>query len=67
MDDHFSTVTVQYDQETGNPKYNNGFFTLQQRMLCVQGDSPLRDFVEQALFLWEEEFDEFIARLCPLI
>ncbi len=67
MDDHLSVVTVQYDQETGNPEYNNGFFTLQQRMLCIQGDLPMADFVEQSLFLWEEEFDGFIAQLCPEI
>ena len=66
-DGHHSVVSVQYGQETGNPEYNNGFFTLQQRLLCVPGDLPIPDFVEQSLFLWEEEFDGFIAQLCPEI
>jgi hypothetical protein len=65
MNNHLSVVTVQYDQETGNPEYSNGFFTLQQRMLCVKGDDPLSTFVENSLLLWEDEFDEFLAQLCP--
>jgi hypothetical protein len=65
MNNHLSVVTVQYDQETGNPEYSNGFFTLQQRMLCVKGDDPLATFVENSLLLWEDEFDEFLAQLCP--
>jgi hypothetical protein len=36
-------------------------------MLCIQGDLPVAEFVEQSLFLWEEEFDAFIAQLCPEI
>ncbi len=67
MNDRLSVVTVQYDQETGNPEYGNGFFTLQQRMLCVKGDDPLETFVENSLLLWEDEFDEFLAQLCPEI
>lgn len=67
MDDHLSVVTVVYDEATGNPEYSNGFFTLEQRMKCVRDDLPLVSFVENSLLLWEDEFDEFIAQLCPEI
>jgi hypothetical protein len=36
-------------------------------MLCVKGDDPLATFVENSLLLWEDEFDEFLAQLCPEI
>jgi hypothetical protein len=36
-------------------------------MLCVKGDDPLETFVENSLLLWEDEFDEFLAQLCPEI
>jgi hypothetical protein len=65
--DHESIVIVYYDEETGNPAYSNGYFTLQQRMKCMKGDLSLEAFVESSLLLWEDEFDEFIAQLCPEI
>ena len=67
MDDHLSVVTVVYDEESGNPEYSNGFFTLEQRMKCVRDELPLASFVENSLLLWEDEFDDFIAQLCPEI
>ena len=65
--DHLSVVTVQYDEESGNPEYNNGYFTLEQKMRCVRGELPLPTFVEQSLLAWEDEFDDLIAQLCPEI
>lgn len=65
--DHLSVVTVQYDEESGDPAYNNGYFTLEQKMRCVRGELPLPTFVEQSLLAWEVEFDELIAQLCPEI
>jgi hypothetical protein len=67
MVDRVTNVTVQYDAETGNPRYSNGFFTLMQSMKCVRDALPLAAFVENSLMLWEDEFDEFIAQLCPEI
>ena len=67
MNGHLSHVTVQYDEETGNPRYINGFFTLMQSLKCVRDTLPLASFVENSLLRWEDEFDEFIAQLCPEI
>ena len=65
--DYLSVVTVQYDEESGNPEYSNGYFTLEQKMRCVRGELPLPTFVEQSLLAWEDEFDDLIAQLCPEI
>ena len=65
--DHLSVVSVKYDEESGNPEYNNGYFTLEQKMRCVRCELPLPTFVEHSLLAWEDEFDELIAQLCPEI
>lgn len=49
-----------------NPNWSK-IHRIKQRVLCVQGDLPVAEFVEQSMFLWEQEFDAFIVLLCPEI
>jgi len=64
-EDHLSVVTVEYDLETGNPEMTNGYFTLEQRMMCKLDDFDLAEFVELTLRVWEREFAEFLMQIEP--
>ena len=64
-EDHLSVVTVEYDLETGNPELTNGYFTLEQRMMCKLDDFELTEFVELTLRVWEREFAEFLMQIEP--
>jgi hypothetical protein len=64
-EDHLSVVTVEYDLETGNPEITNGYFTLEQRMMCKLDDFELAEFVELTLRVWEREFAEFLMQIEP--
>ncbi len=64
-EDHLSVVTVEYDSETGNPEITNGYFTLEQRMMCKLDGKELADFVKISLDAWEYEFAEFLMQIEP--
>ena len=64
-EDHLSVVTVEYDSETGNPEITNGYFTLEQRMMCKLDGMELADFVRISLDTWENEFAEFLMQIEP--
>ena len=64
-EDRLSVVTVEYDSETGNPELTNGYFTLEQRMMCKLDDIELTEFVELSLRVWEREFAEFLMQIEP--
>ena len=64
-EDHLSVVTVEYDLETGNPEIINGYFTLEQRMMCKLDDFELTEFVALTLRVWEREFAELLMQIEP--
>lgn len=63
--DHLSVVTVTCDKETGIPEYENGFFTLHQRMMWSVTAMELAESVRVSLAIWEEEFDELLGQIHP--
>ena len=64
-EDHLSVVTVEYDSESGNPEITNGYFTLEQRMMCKLDDFELAEFVGLSLRVWEREFAELLMQIEP--
>jgi len=60
---HLSVVTVECNSETGNPEYEDGFFSLHQRMMWHMAGMELADDVRTALAIWEEEFDQFLIQI----
>jgi len=63
--DHLSVVTVDCNAETGNPEYEDGYFTLYQRMMWHMGGLELAEGVRASLAIWEEEFDELLGQIHP--
>jgi hypothetical protein len=63
--DHLSVVTVDCNTETGNPEYEDGYFTLHQRMMWHMDGLELAEGVKASLAIWEEEFDELLGQIHP--
>ena len=63
--DHLSVVTVNCNTETGNPEYDNGMFTLHQRMMWHMDGFELAEGVRTALAIWDEEFVELLEQIHP--
>ena len=63
--DHLSVVTVDCNTETGNPEYDNGMFTLHQRMMWHMDGFELAEGVRTALTIWDEEFVELLEQIHP--
>ena len=63
--DHLSVVTVDCNTETGNPEYENGMFTLHQRMMWHMDGLELLDGVRTALTIWDEEYVELLRQIHP--
>jgi hypothetical protein len=56
-------VTVDCNTETGNPEYDNGMFTLHQRMLWHMDGLELAEGVMTALAIWDEEYVELLCQI----
>jgi hypothetical protein len=63
--DHLSVVTVDCNTETGNPEYENGMFTLHQRMMWHMDGLELAEGVKTALAIWDEEYVELLGQIHP--
>jgi hypothetical protein len=63
--DHLSVVTVDCNTETGNPEYENGMFTLHQRMMWHMEGLKLAEGVKTALAIWDEEYVELLEQIHP--
>ena len=63
--DHLSVVTVDCNTETGNPEYENGMFTLHQRMMWHMDGLELAEGVRTALAIWDEEYVELLEQIHP--
>ena len=63
--DHLSVVTVDCNTETGNPEYENGMFTLHQRMMWHMDGLELAEGVRTALVIWDEEYVELLEQIHP--
>jgi hypothetical protein len=63
--DHLSVVTVDCNTVTGNPEYENGMFTLHQRMMWHMDGLELLDGVRTAFAIWDEEYVELLGQIHP--
>jgi hypothetical protein len=63
--DHLSVVTVDCNTETGNPEYENGMFTLHQRMMWHMDGLELAEGMRTALVIWDEEYVELLEQIHP--
>ena len=63
--DHLSVVKVDCNTETGNPEYENGMFTLHQRMMWHMDGLELAEGVRTALTIWDEEYVELLGQIHP--
>ena len=63
--DHLSVVTVDCNTETGNPEYENGMFTLHQRMMWHMDGLELAEGTRTALAIWDEEYVELLGQIHP--
>ena len=65
--DHLSVVTVDCNTETGNPEYENGMFTLHQRMMWHMDGLELAEGTRTALAIWDEEYVELLEQIHPVV
>ena len=63
--DHLSVVTVDCNTVTGNPEYENGMFTLHQRMMWHMDGLELLAGVRTAFAIWDEEYVELLGQIHP--
>ena len=63
--DHLSVVTVDCNTVTGNPEYENGMFTLHQRMMWHMDGLELLDGARTAFAIWDEEYVELLGQIHP--